>query len=650
MADSKISALDAASDLTGADIPIVQSGANKKAGIALFTPAAIGAATAAQGTKADSALQPSEITSVSSSSGVLTTTLDGATSVITLSENITTWNILLPDGADYTASVFNAFVIFNPPVSGGVYAVDMSGKGTVGLSSIALGPGYSPIIAEIQSFPNGRVIVNAKDVSGDSSDYLDGATTKYYVAASGSNANSGTTPEAPWLHHPHDGSATGVSAATVLSPGDVVCFKRGDTFDGVSITVDEAGTALAPIITGAYGSGSRPRLVNTSSYVVFCSGETDSYNHFYDLDLVGNFGTGVAIFTGGAIGNALKRCSIKNTHSTGFGVNISAENGVVSNCDVLVTGKGRCINSVGVANVVISQNNIQTLSVASASETAFCGIYLDGSSNVYCGGNTIGSNRSAASFFYGVRLTGCSGVLFDGNTVINGNIGSAISFVATASSGCTFSNNTIIGGVSAINIANGAGGNNVISNLVYGHLVNGINYVVEADSEEYSLCAHNTVIHAPNETGNVRGHGIEIEDGKVELKNNLVVIPESWVPNSAPTSVGVHCVAYTTGYTDIKASNNCYYVYPSAAVEGGVIGKHTTGDITTLADLQTALVSDAACSEKEVNSIEADPALTDEYRLDSTSFARNAGVATNVKLDIVGRYRDTVPSVGAFEF
>lgn len=43
MADTKISALTAATDLTGADIPIVQGGANKKAGIALFTPAAIGA-------------------------------------------------------------------------------------------------------------------------------------------------------------------------------------------------------------------------------------------------------------------------------------------------------------------------------------------------------------------------------------------------------------------------------------------------------------------------------------------------------------------------------------------------------------------------------------------------------------------------------
>lgn len=77
MADSKISALTAASDLTGADIPIVQGGANKRAGIALFTPAAIGAATAAQGAKADLAV-------LSDTTGI--TGADAVTNIVSLTQ------------------------------------------------------------------------------------------------------------------------------------------------------------------------------------------------------------------------------------------------------------------------------------------------------------------------------------------------------------------------------------------------------------------------------------------------------------------------------------------------------------------------------------------------------------------------------------
>jgi parallel beta-helix repeat protein len=44
-----------------------------------------------------------------------------------------------------------------------------------------------------------------------------------------------------------------------LQPGDSVLLRRGDTWQG-SITISSSGTATQPIVLGAYGTGSRPRV------------------------------------------------------------------------------------------------------------------------------------------------------------------------------------------------------------------------------------------------------------------------------------------------------------------------------------------------------------------------------------------------------
>lgn len=81
----------------------------------------------------------------------------------------------------------------------------------------------------------------------------------YYVDYdSGNNANKGTTPASPWRHCPGDPNATGVAAATVPGPGDIVYFKGGVVYRG-RIIVKGGGSTSAPVTydgsPGGWGSG-----------------------------------------------------------------------------------------------------------------------------------------------------------------------------------------------------------------------------------------------------------------------------------------------------------------------------------------------------------------------------------------------------------
>lgn len=90
--------------------------------------------------------------------------------------------------------------------------------------------------------------------------------TTYYVAAAGSDANSGTSPSAPWQ------TIAKVNAST-FSAGDAVLFNRGDAWYGTSLVAPSSGASGSPITFGAYGSGANPivkgsTLLNTSGYTL----------------------------------------------------------------------------------------------------------------------------------------------------------------------------------------------------------------------------------------------------------------------------------------------------------------------------------------------------------------------------------------------
>jgi len=72
----------------------------------------------------------------------------------------------------------------------------------------------------------------------------------YYVSATGSDANSGTSTSLPWR------TLTKVNSFTP-KPGDQILFKRGDSWKGTLIP-RASGTSGSPIIYGAYGTGANP--------------------------------------------------------------------------------------------------------------------------------------------------------------------------------------------------------------------------------------------------------------------------------------------------------------------------------------------------------------------------------------------------------
>jgi hypothetical protein len=67
----------------------------------------------------------------------------------------------------------------------------------------------------------------------------------YYVSATGNDANDGLTTSTPW-------QTIAKINSTVFASGDVVLFKRGDSFFG-GITVSGSNTSF-----NAYGTGALP--------------------------------------------------------------------------------------------------------------------------------------------------------------------------------------------------------------------------------------------------------------------------------------------------------------------------------------------------------------------------------------------------------
>jgi hypothetical protein len=90
--------------------------------------------------------------------------------------------------------------------------------------------------------------------------------TTYFVAAAGSDSNSGTSSGAPWQ------TIAKVNSST-FSPGDSILFNRGDAWYGTSLLAPSSGSSGLPITFGAYGSGANPIVkgstaLSTSGYTL----------------------------------------------------------------------------------------------------------------------------------------------------------------------------------------------------------------------------------------------------------------------------------------------------------------------------------------------------------------------------------------------
>jgi rhodanese-related sulfurtransferase len=79
--------------------------------------------------------------------------------------------------------------------------------------------------------------------------------TDYYVSNAGSDGNTGLTPSAAWQTIAH------VNSRSFL-PGDSVLFRRGDVWRE-TLSIHSSGTAEAWLTLGAYGTGTRPRILGS---------------------------------------------------------------------------------------------------------------------------------------------------------------------------------------------------------------------------------------------------------------------------------------------------------------------------------------------------------------------------------------------------
>lgn len=79
--------------------------------------------------------------------------------------------------------------------------------------------------------------------------------TTYYVSATGSDSNNGTSSVTPWQ------TLGKVSGITTFAANDLILFKRGDTFVG-TLVLPKSSTSGNPITFGAYGTGAKPIITS----------------------------------------------------------------------------------------------------------------------------------------------------------------------------------------------------------------------------------------------------------------------------------------------------------------------------------------------------------------------------------------------------
>jgi uncharacterized repeat protein (TIGR02059 family) len=107
--------------------------------------------------------------------------------------------------------------------------------------------------------------------------YLVSATTYYVDYTGGSDLNNGLTTATAWKT-----VAKVNSSFPSFVPGDMILFKRGETFTG-TLTVTKSGISGNPITFGAYGSGADPVLTGFTTLTPWVSEGGNIYSNTVSL-------------------------------------------------------------------------------------------------------------------------------------------------------------------------------------------------------------------------------------------------------------------------------------------------------------------------------------------------------------------------------
>lgn len=142
----------------------------------------------------------------------------------------------------------------------------------------------------------------------------------YYVdATNGSDSNDGLSPGSAWQTISHVNSQT-------FNPGDQVLFKRGETWTGTQLTIDESGTSGSPITFGAYDTGTDPIIENSGSNFERCVRLNGDYLTVEDMWLRNTHEAGVGCY---GTNCTVQRCEISDC---GTGVAFRGTDGYVNDC------------------------------------------------------------------------------------------------------------------------------------------------------------------------------------------------------------------------------------------------------------------------------------------------------------------------------
>ncbi|MDE3236751.1 MAG: hypothetical protein KGO81_12405, partial [Bacteroidota bacterium] len=420
--------------------------------------------------------------------------------------------------------------------------------------------------------------------------------TNYYVDPSSTASTTNGTVSYPFK------SITQLNnSVSSLNPGDMVLFKKGQSFSG-RIYVPSSGTATSPIIYSSYGTGNMPVFNNAITDIINISNKQyviiDGIQ-FIDSTLISDNAHAI-------------------TANMSYAINIdNSPNCTVRNCDISLAGIGISVTA-GSNNTTITGNNIHNLRMVVNTPTSVNANDDYGANPIVVGtsNNTISYNTFsecwALSYDYG--YDGGAVEIF-GSTISNNNIlyNTAINcngFTEIGSSSSGTCNNNIIAYNKMINCG------------IIGTFQNSGTFAISINNLQYY---NNTVVETveqyskPNSMFWSAASG---PSGMVVVKNNIFLLASgtNFVTNSSNFNSG-----------QMVHSNNIF------RMTSGSLG--ITLNSTELSNSALNLFTSAS----------GDPSAWNYYPL-STSPAINFGTNVGLTKDFAGNAIVGNPDAGILEY
>jgi hypothetical protein len=416
--------------------------------------------------------------------------------------------------------------------------------------------------------------------------------TVYYVSSSqGNDANSGTSPSAPWQ------SLDKVNAAQ-LNPGDQVLFADGDTFDG-QLTVNSSGTAAAPIVFGAYGTGAAPLIQGSAADVTGGSNlaavlvQNQQYLEFDDLALQNN--------------RTVTRAGVADTDAYGLYINNTGTTNL----------QHYRINNVTIGNVIplaypgnIDANFVSGLSVQTQSTGTVSDVVIQNSTFTQNGrfGATFISNPKVST---ATPTRSVQDVTFQNNTCTD-NGGSCL--MGSRVQNLLIQNNTVTnpGSTGTRLFGRGSGMwfiqcDDVVAQY---NTVTGARGPADSSNIHIDAANHNVLIQYNTYSDNI-GYGLEILGGNdtvivrynysmndgYRAGNGAMLFLGNYVPGTAggqakaPTNLWIYNNTYTidpsmhepfqVDATNSHIYNNLFTAYWTGTITGPTVAAESTGNTIT---------------------------------------------------------------------